>query len=633
MPLTDTEPVLRRNHLLVIGIDAYEYWTPLNNAVRDADAIRQVLLETYHFEPDPIVPPLYNKEATRKKIQHTLRELAKLFKDETKGYQHRDNLLIYFSGHGHFDKIENQGYWIPVEAAQDDTADYVSNTQIRQLLTEIPAHHIAVLSDACFAGTLLQQNKGNTSVADRYGMQASRWVLSSGRDEPVSDGAPGEHSPFARHILEYLQQHPAQEWLISHLYDYLRQKFSEHQYPQTPVGGYLNVSAHKGGEFVFYRTNSSERLYQAARQNPTLAAWLTYLRYVCAAEAESARMLEALDSIKHLSTPDTTPHPDIKRLRDQIGTATVTLDGFKEKEKTWVREKNTLIQEVATWKKQAETLQEQIKKAEKDIKTLSTLQQQLTRLQAESQRAQAIPPGQVRVKGILIPLPEMVRIRGGIFRMGSDTGDDDEKPVHVVKVPDFMMGKYPVTFEAYDLYCEIQGIHKPGDQGWGRGRRPVINISWDEAQAYCRWLSGISGQAYRLPTEAEWEYAAGGGADNRTTWAGTSTESQLEKYAWYTQNANGQTHPVGEKDPNALGLYDLSGNVREWCEDDWHNNYLGAPENGAAWTDSPQRGSPRVIRGGGWGIVAQYCRVSYRGRGTPDNRSHIVGLRLSCPSR
>ncbi len=178
--------------------------------------------------------------------------------------------------------------------------------------------------------------------------------------------------------------------------------------------------------------------------------------------------------------------------------------------------------------------------------------------------------------------PEMVVIPAGQFRMGdlSGGGDDDEKSVHAVTIGyKLAVGKFEVTFDEWDA-CVRQGGcggHCPGDERWGRGRQPVIFVSWDDAKAYVRWLSGKTGQAYRLLSEAEWEYAARAG----TTTAYNTESSISESEAKY---GSSRTVSVGSYSPNAFGLYDVHGNVWEWTEDCWHNSYHGAASDGGAWT-------------------------------------------------
>jgi formylglycine-generating enzyme required for sulfatase activity/putative intracellular protease/amidase len=163
--------------------------------------------------------------------------------------------------------------------------------------------------------------------------------------------------------------------------------------------------------------------------------------------------------------------------------------------------------------------------------------------------------------------PQMVWLRGGDFAMGHDDSHyDDEKPAHPVRVSAFSIGQYPVTFEEYDRFCAATGRDKPSDEGWGRGRRPVIQVSWDDAQAYCDWLNSRQQTGtYRLLTEAEWEFACRAGTTTR--WCCGDDDGALDDHAWYTKNSDGKTHPVGEKRPNAWKLHDMHGNVWEWCAD------------------------------------------------------------------
>jgi len=201
------------------------------------------------------------------------------------------------------------------------------------------------------------------------------------------------------------------------------------------------------------------------------------------------------------------------------------------------------------------------------------------------------------------PGPEMVNLPGGRDLQG----EGDERPVHEVELDSFAIGRYSVTFAEYDAFCEATGRKKPNDQGWGKERRPVINVSWQDAAAYCKWLSKETGQAYRLPTEAEWEYACRAGTE--TMWCFGDDEERLGDYAWYDKNSGGGTHPVGEKKANAWGLYDMHGNVWEWCQDEVNS------------------GEDRVLRGGSWFYEARNCRSAYRSRGRPGSRDGGLGFR------
>jgi formylglycine-generating enzyme required for sulfatase activity len=162
-------------------------------------------------------------------------------------------------------------------------------------------------------------------------------------------------------------------------------------------------------------------------------------------------------------------------------------------------------------------------------------------------------------------------------------------------------------------------------------QNPVENVSWNDAQAFCEKLSQITGKTYRLPTEAEWEYACRAGTTTRYYFG--DNDNQLGNYAWYSENSNNTTHPVGQKKPNAWGLYDMSGNVWEWCEDDWHDSYAGAPDDGSAWLDNDNRSQSRKrLRGGSWGNSPDLCRSALRDRNFPGIHYDRIGFRVACVS-
>ena len=227
--------------------------------------------------------------------------------------------------------------------------------------------------------------------------------------------------------------------------------------------------------------------------------------------------------------------------------------------------------------------------------------------------------------------PVMLTIDAGTFQQGDihGVGDSDERPVRDVTMSTFRIGQTEVTYEEYDRFVIATGREFPGDEGWGGGRRPVINVSWDDATEYAKWLSQETGKRYRLPTESEWEYAArSGGKEER--WAGTSDEEQLAEFAWYNKNSDRKTQEVGGKKANGLGLHDMSGNVWEWVEDCWHENYNGAPEDGSTWLDAGGGDcSLRVVRGGSWYDGPVHLRSSGRLGGPADFRNGGVGFRLA----
>ena len=228
--------------------------------------------------------------------------------------------------------------------------------------------------------------------------------------------------------------------------------------------------------------------------------------------------------------------------------------------------------------------------------------------------------------------PEMVVIPAGTFMMGSPASeedrDDDEGPQHPVTLRSFAMGVKAVTFDEWDACVRGGGCdgYLPGDEGWGRGSRPVINVNWEDAQAYVRWLSERTGAEYRLPSESEWEYAARGGTTTPFhTGATISTDQANYDGSGRRGEYRGRTTPAGTFAPNAFGLYDVHGNVWEWVQDCWHDDYRGAPSDGTAW----EHGGDYVLRGGSWNDAPRYLRSAGRGRSSTGRRLGLAGFRVS----
>jgi formylglycine-generating enzyme required for sulfatase activity len=223
------------------------------------------------------------------------------------------------------------------------------------------------------------------------------------------------------------------------------------------------------------------------------------------------------------------------------------------------------------------------------------------------------------------PQFDMVKVRGGTFTMGC-TGEqgsdcyDWEKPAHQVTVSEFYIGRYEVTQREWR---QVIGSDPPGLRFKGCDNCPVEGVSWEDIQQFLSKLNAMTGKTYRLPTEAEWEYAARGGALSRGyKYSGSNS---LDAVAWHDGNSGDKTRPVGQKQANELGLYDMNGNVWEWCQD-WYGPYAaGAQTN----PKGPSRAANRIIRGGSWNSGARYCRNTYRNISNPPSfRSFNLGFRL-----
>ena len=227
--------------------------------------------------------------------------------------------------------------------------------------------------------------------------------------------------------------------------------------------------------------------------------------------------------------------------------------------------------------------------------------------------------------------PELVVVPAGRFRMGCVSGrdcQDDERPVHEVEVGSFALGVYEVTFDEYERFARATGRDRPHDRGWGRGGRPVINVSWQEATAYAAWRSAETGEKYRLPSEAEWEYAARAGTTTRYSWGDDRGRNRANCDGCGSRWDDDETAPAGSFAVNAWGLHDMHGNVWEWVEDCWHDNYARAPRDGSAWTTGGNC-SRRVLRGGGWYSYPRYLRSASRSRDVAGLRSSSVGFRVA----
>ncbi|MBO4580949.1 MAG: formylglycine-generating enzyme family protein [Bacteroidales bacterium] len=227
---------------------------------------------------------------------------------------------------------------------------------------------------------------------------------------------------------------------------------------------------------------------------------------------------------------------------------------------------------------------------------------------------------------------DMVKVQGGTFLMGAVSGDtlayDDEKPQHSVTLSDFYICKYEVTQE---LWQAVMGSTPTYGGGWtaeyGKGDKyPAYRISWNDCDTFIQRLNAKTGLNFRMPTEAEWEYAARGGNKSQGyTYAGSNTIGDV---AWYSSNSDSKTHPVMQKTVNELGLYDMTGNVWEWCSD-WFSSTYYTESAGASNPKGPSTGSNRVFRGGGWTTDASNCRVSYRSFNAPFNHYNNIGFRLA----
>ncbi len=222
--------------------------------------------------------------------------------------------------------------------------------------------------------------------------------------------------------------------------------------------------------------------------------------------------------------------------------------------------------------------------------------------------------------------PEVVMVEGGVFQMGGYVSEGEE-PVHRVAVNTYYVGKYPVTVQQYRSFCAATRRGMPhGQHGWDCNEHaPIVNVTYNDAVAYCNWLCATYGGNWRLPSEAEWEYAARGGIRSRGyVYSGSD---DLSTVGWFGGNIKGGVVGIGRKQANELGIYDMSGNVWEWCRDWYEPEYYGLSP--VLNPHGPASGTRRVLRGGAWDETPLACRVAYRGHRSPEDRRANGGFRVA----
>jgi formylglycine-generating enzyme required for sulfatase activity len=277
-----------------------------------------------------------------------------------------------------------------------------------------------------------------------------------------------------------------------------------------------------------------------------------------------------------------------------------------------------------------------VQRVSRNLADLSGLVRQVMQRLFQEERTTPLQPGNIFRDIYEQRCPELVLIPSGEYVMGSNAAEQDwavaqgassrwvqvEQPQHQVRIDVLLaVGRYPVTFEEYDHFADASGREKPRDEGWGRYRRPVINVSWDDAKAYVEWLRAETGQPYRLLSEAEWEYVARAGTRSWRWWGNDITAENTN----FRENV-GRTSEVGTYPMNPWALYEMIGNVWEWCEDCWNDSYADAPSSGDAWKNGDC--NLRIIRGGSWKSKPGIVRAAYRNRAETRHRENNIGFRV-----
>lgn len=286
-----------KSWFLGIGINQYQHFPSLNNAVKDVKDLVRLLQEDYDLLPERTIT-LFDKDATRRNIIVTLDELQKKVGAE-------DKLLIYYSGHGHLNKAIGKGYWIPTDAEENNTADYIRNSTVREYIETFRALHTLLISDSCFSGTLFVRGASRSAEAlEELASIPSRWAICSGRhDQAVYDGNPGENSPFAESIMDALRRNQSPAFNVGKLIDRVIEQ-TRSNYEQLPEGNPLYGVGHKGGQYVFLKKDLKDDSWAVTQKTGTIAAYLQYLEdHPRGAHAEEARRFILMQGKKQEEQP------------------------------------------------------------------------------------------------------------------------------------------------------------------------------------------------------------------------------------------------------------------------------------------------------------------------------------------
>jgi formylglycine-generating enzyme required for sulfatase activity/uncharacterized caspase-like protein len=607
---------LGRYHALVIGNQQYRAFPSLKTPAADATAVAELLRKDYGFTVRMLV------NATRAQMVDALADLRGRLTE-------RDNLLVYYAGHGYLDREADRGYWIAVDADRTSPANWLSNADITDALRAMRAKHVLIVADSCYSGTLTRDlaiRAPEASDLARLAQKRARNVLTSGGLEPVSDVGGSGHSVFARAFLEALRT-SAGVTDVTTLFAGLRRQVLL-QAEQTPQYGDVRLAGHDGGDFIFARTGAT---IVARPQAPKL---------------------------------------DVREeTRPQVGTLALSarLDGVE----VWLGD-----QRVGELRAGRTLVVNNVAEGTHRLRATKAGHKEWTRevIVAPNQRAEvaidleALGPAKV-VKGE--DGAEMVLVPAGEFWMGSDQAEVDrfvedckkagvqeawckewgqrEVPRHRVMLDAFHIDRDEVTNALFERFvqatshrttAEREGkgwvwhpkdgkwqLEEVGGAGWrtpgGSGTsaasdHPVVQVSWHDADAYCRWAGK------RLPTEVEWEKAARGTDGRRYPWGDD----------WDQTRANGAmtakaTRPVGSyhSGTSPYGVHDMAGNVAEWVAD-WFGKdyYQRSPLRNPTGPDS---GTRRVLRGGSWSFSPRVLRSANRLDGSPDGRDNNLGFRCA----
>ncbi|PPT09607.1 serine/threonine kinase [Geitlerinema sp. FC II] len=607
-----------RNFAICIGIDRYRFLQPLRCARRDARAMATFFREEADFEQIWLLCDDAKNDRTkpdRANIRRVLRELRQ------RKMGAGDNLWFFFSGHGM--RHGGRDYLMPLEGDREDVESTALLTSyVADMLRECGADNVILFLDACRN----QADKGGEGIGKETEEKARQTgvvtLFSCSPNEYSYELESLQQGAFTRAVLDGLgiQGQCATvarlDRYLQHRVPELLQQYRGEGYRQKP---YVIAEPILKSHLIllprYARPEDIDRLkleaYKAETSENLELARQLWIRINAAAMGTDLEPFEAISRItlKLAGFPASMPP---KPQPSASAKSAKSLPRFNF--------------EVVTLNRQGEVVRREQQSANYFSENLGN--------------------------GVTL---EMVEIPGGTFVMGAPEDEegtyDDERPQHNVTVPSFFMGKYPVTQAQWRAVASMpksdRDIDSDPSHFKGNDNRPVEQVSWLDAQEFCKRLSNATGREYRLPSEAEWEYACRAGtttpfyfgetiSTDVANYCGQDYEVEGKTYSGsYGQGVKGeyrkQTTDVGSFPPNRFGLYDMHGNVWEWCEDDWHDNYNGAPNDGSAWIENDNRTeTEKVLRGGSWYFDPRNCRSAYRYRYGPGFVDVIIGFRVAC---
>ena len=622
-------------YALLIGINDYESEAVrrLQFAVADVLAFHEILGQRLQLRQENCILLTHPSAGTgsipvRKEMLRALAQFSKAPMGPD------DTFLLYFAGHGF--SAADKSYLLTVDSDPAlpellaETA--VSLETVTRFTRQVKAgQHLLILdacrnnpttlsrsTDATCLDTAMARDIATLARAPSFGESPclpARATLSACWEGQVSYEYPARsHGWFSYNFLESLRNHPSEVLDVSEIVEQVRQRMLDRAWRELPEAGRQTPHIVIEGRPVRLRLSGS----QDATADPTpsgAAPPAPAQRPQIVAPPPPVVVPEAIKEDRRLPCPAC---GKVLRLKPSAAAKELPCPGC-----------NTIL------KVSADLQQVTVKVAGPSVGTVEIGRKwpsasAQTPVHQTAQTPFVVPvPGPTTAKELTVDLGngiklEMVLICAGEFLMGSPESDtdagDSEKPQHVVRIrKPFYLGKYLVTQEQWEA---VTGSNPSDLKG---PKNPVENVSWDDCQGFCAKLGASFRGTFRLPSEAQWEYACRAGSAGKYCFGANKT--QLAEYAWYTGNAESKTHPVGEKKPNAWGLYDMHGNVWEWCAD-WYDSgyYAGSLADDPT---GPTTGPGRVLRGGGWFNGVRHCRSANRRSDAPGYRSNGLGLRVS----